>query len=295
MYVHKKMSDGQQTTQQSQESQYAHMAKGLAEDLKILQAELQEQKRLREEAEKRENERLEYLKQLEANVEQVKTEKKEQYGKILSEDVNPFFQKMKEQAKQDPKLVGAIEQMENTLKTGHENAFMKPEEQNTLRLVSAIASADAIRSSDLERLLKTEAEWGAKYEDLMKQKTELEEQTAAKAKELEEAANLKEKMVEDLKKELEELKAQASKNINNSDAHFEKKEESTEEVTPKAMETDQTVAAPVESAPVAAPVVQATASSQKRGGIDTLFDFRPRADWRTKFPDPGFAPSRRNN
>lgn len=289
------MSDAQQTTQQQQDSQYAHMAAGLAEDLKILQAELQEQKRLREEAEKRESDRMEYLKQLEANVEQVKTEKKEQYGKILAEDVNPFFAKMKEQAKQDPKLVGAIEQMENTLKTGHENAFMKPEEQNTLRLVSAIASADAIRSSDLERLLKTEAEWGAKYEDLMKQKTELEEQTAAKAKELEEASALKEKMVEDLKKELEELKAQASKDINNSDAHFEKKEETTEDA-PKAMETDS--APSTESAPpvaAQAPVVQATASNHRRGGIDTLFDFRPRTNWRTQFPDPGMAPSRRNN
>jgi len=284
------MTDGQQSAQ-SQESQYAHMAKGLAEDLKILQKELEEQKKLRAEADAREVERVEYLKKLEANVEQVKLEKKEQYGKILDQDVNPFFTKMKEQAKEDPKLVNAIEQMEGTLQTGHANAFMNPEEQNTLRLVSAIASADAIRSSDLERLLKTEAEWGAKYEDLMKQKSELEEATAAKEKEVKEAADLKEKMVEDLKKELEELKTQASKDINNSDAHFVKKEETTEEVV--HMETEQAV--PQQSLEAPAPMVQATASAQKRGGIDTLFDFRPRTSWRTQFPDPGMAPSSRNN
>lgn len=288
------MSDGQQTTPQSQDSQYAHMAKGLAEDLKILQAELNEQKKLRAEAEARDTERMEYLKQLEANVELVKIEKKEQYGKILNEDVNPFLGKMKEQAKQDPKLVGAIEQMESKLQTGHANAFMKPEEQNTLRLVSAIASADAIRSSDLERLLKTEAEWGAKYEDLMKQKSALEEQTAEKAKEVQEASELKEKMVEDLKAELQALKEQASKDMNNPNAHFEKKGEVDGEVA-KPMETEEAVVPAAASLEAPAPVVQATASSQKRGGIDTLFDFRPRHTWRTQFPDPGFAPSARNN
>jgi len=282
------MSDGQQSVQ-SGESQYAHMAKGLAEDLKILQKELEEQKKLRAEAEKRDAERLEYLKQLEANVEQVKLEKKEQYGQILEQDINPFFTKMKDSAKEDPKLVGAIEQMENTLHTGHANAFMNQEEQNTLRLVSAIASADAIRSSDLERLLKTEAEWGVKYEELMKQKSMIETETAAKEKELKEASELKEKMVEDLKKELEELKAQASSDINNSNAHFENKEENTHMNTGKVTEV-----APPDSLEAPAPMVQATASAQKRGGIDTLFDFRPRTSWRTEFPDPGMAPSGRN-
>ena len=274
------MSTQEDQQNKQSEAEFKHIAKTLANDLRTLKAELDKEREMRNKAEARERERQEYLDKLESSVNQVKEEKKVQYGRILDEDVMPYLDKLKkESASSDPKLNTAIEQMEGTLKTGLDNAFMDESENNTLRLVSAIASADKHRSSDLERLLRTEQEWGQKYEDLMKQKTEIEAANELKAKELEESATLKEKMVEDLKKELEELKATAEKtksNINNTEAHFEKDSKLEDNATESPVTLTQT------------PVVQATASGNKRSnGIDSLFDFRPRADWYSTIPDPG--------
>lgn len=272
------------------EDQLKNMLKQLANDLRVAQEEAKTASKSNAELQQKERERAEYIQKLETNVNQVKEEKKQVYGEILEKDITPYFTKMK-QAANDQKLVTAIEQMEQTLKTGHENAFMEPEQQNTLRFVSAVASADAIRSSDLERLLTSEQEWGVKYESLQKQKEELETANAAKQKEYEEANSLKEQMVNDLKAELEKLKG----SINNTEGHFSNKAAVEEENKP--METEPAAPAPsTETTAAAAPVVAATASgSSTSNGIDSIFDFRrpalfsfePRSDWRTSYPDPG--------
>lgn len=260
------MSDNNQNENKNQsEQEFKHIAKTLANDLRVIKSELDKEKEIRAELEKKNLERENYLKNLENSVQKVKQEKKEQYGKILQTDVLPYLNKLKKE--EDPKLNNAIKQMEGTLKTGLENAFMAEEENNTLRLVSAIASADRHRSSDLERLLTTENEWGQKYENLMSQKKAIEEIKEKKEKELLEKFNEKNTMIDNLKKELEFLREKADKNINNTSSHFH--ENSSSNIT-------------------TTPIIQATASNKpSTNGIDSLFDFRPQTDWYSEFTDPG--------
>jgi len=257
-----------------------NMAKTMANDLRTLQAELNAEKEKRALAEKRDQERQEYLEKLEKSVKAVKEEKIETYGNILKEDVNPYFETLKTGAS-DPKLVSAVEFMQKNLENGLNNAFMDENENHTLRLVTAIASADKVRSSDLERMLKTEKQWGEKYQLLLDEKENLKNETESKHKELEESVKLKSEMLETLKKELDTLRTQAEKNksnINNTDAHFDV--EMTEKIESKNPSSSlvQTVA---------------SAASIPKSGIDSLFDFRPRTNWRSAFPDPG--PINRNN
>lgn len=262
------MSDQQQPQDQ-------HMVKTLANDLRILKSELDAERKKREEIETSARAREEYLKELEANVNAVKVEKREQYGKILDEDVMPYLKSFKE----DPQLVTAVEHMEGTLKSGLDNAFMNPAEHNTLRLMTAVASADKIRSSDLQRLLETERGWHERMEEMTQKSKEIEEAALKKTKEIEEASAAKDELVRQLQEELTRLRNEAEKskeNISNTEAHFDAK---APPIAPLHV-------------PVSAPVVQATASGARASssrGIDSIFDFRPRTSWRTNFPDPGYA------
>ena len=170
---------------------------------------------------------------------------------------------------------------------------MDNKEKSLLRFVESVASAEKITSSTLAQMLKTEQEWGKKYEDLMKQKEEIEKAVGEKAKELVESSALKEKMIEDLKKELDELKAtaakaqeQASANPNNVHGHFDEKEGEQKQTQEAPMETDVVEAPP--AATQQPTEVTATASSNALK-FDSIFDFRPRRNWRSTFADPGIS------
>lgn len=122
-------------------------------------------------------------------------------------------------------------------------------------------------------MLKTEEAWGKKYQTLVDSKKEED----LKKEELEKSVKLKESMLADLKKELEDLKTSVEKNkssINNSAAHFD---------------TEMTETPQLEQAKETLPVVAATASNERApaSGIESLFDFRPRSNWRSAYPDPG--------
>lgn len=277
------------------------MTSAMAEDLRAMKAQLDKERAEREQLMVQMKERETHTKALEDTVEKVKDEKKKVYTNIINEDIKPWMDKKREAAKDDDELMQSIDHIDTSLKTGLDNAFMDNKEKSLLRFVESVASAEKITSSTLAQMLKTEQEWGKKYEDLMKQKEEIEKAAGEKAKELEESSALKEKMVEDLKKELEELKAtaakaqeQASANPNNVEGHFDNKEgeqgqapPASEEASP--METD----AAQQSQPPAATQVQpaevtATASANA-GKFDSIFDFRPRANWRSSFADPGIS------
>lgn len=262
------------------------MSQAMAEDIRALKTQLDkerdERKRIEEELSKREN----HYKELESTVEKVKAEKKDVYGHIINEDIKPWMTRFKEKVKDDKELVQSFDTIDSTLKKGLDNAFMNEEEKSLFRFVESVASADKVTSSTLAQLLRTEQEWGQKYEDLMKQKEAIEKEAAMRSKELEESTALKEKMVEDLKKELEELRAtamRAQNNINNVEGHFEGAAPAVETGAPPAV-------VPAVVPAVGAPTVTATASRNK-GKFDSIFDFRPRTDWRTRYADPGVSSS----
>eukprot|EP00515_Schizochytrium_aggregatum_P015318 CAMPEP_0202079362 /NCGR_PEP_ID=MMETSP0964-20121228/6440_1 /ASSEMBLY_ACC=CAM_ASM_000500 /TAXON_ID=4773 /ORGANISM="Schizochytrium aggregatum, Strain ATCC28209" /LENGTH=323 /DNA_ID=CAMNT_0048646697 /DNA_START=334 /DNA_END=1301 /DNA_ORIENTATION=- len=259
------------------------------------------------------NERNAYVQNLEANVNKVKEEKKQHYAELLDKDVLPFLKNIGRSAAggdgaaasggdANPHLKRAIEHVEKDLLRGLDDGFMEEEKEANLRVLHAVASAEKVRSSDLERLLRTEAEWGTKYESLMKQKAEIEEAARAKEEETAKAAALKEEMIETLKKELEQVRAQASGDINNVAGHFDG---AAAAAVGGAGAAGVAATAPVTGAgspgvapqgttpaPSSAPIVAATASNARESrGFDTLFDFTPRLDWRTAYPDPGRAMS----
>lgn len=267
------------------------MTSAMAEDLRAMKEQLDKERKERESLLSQMSERENHTKALEKTVEQVKDEKKKVYSNIINEDIKPWMEKKREQAKDDDELMKSIDHIDTSLNAGLDNAFMEPREKSLLRFVESVASAEKVTSSTLAGLLKTEQEWGQKYEKLMETKAEIEKQASEKAKELEESAKLKEEMVNKLKAELEELKATADQaqkkaeaNPNNVDGHFdgEKKGDVGEG-------TDGPPAAtPVEPAAAAAPAVTATASGVANT-FDSIFDFRPRANWRSAFTDPGIS------
>lgn len=269
------------------------MTTAMAEDLRAMKTQLDKERAEREQLMAQMQERERHTKVLEDTVEKVKDEKKKVYTTIINEDIKPWMDKKREAAKDDDELMQSIEHIDTSLKTGLENAFMDNKEKSLLRFVESVASAEKITSSTLAQMLKTEQEWGKKYEDLMKQKEEIEKAAGEKAKELAESSALKEKMVEDLKKELEELKAtaakaqeQASANPNNVHGHFDEKEGEQKQTQQAPMETDA-----VETSPAATQQpteVTATASSNALK-FDSIFDFRPRRNWRSTFADPGIS------
>jgi chromosome segregation ATPase len=270
------------------------MTSAMAEDLRAMKAQLDKERAEREQLMTKMKERETHTKALEDTVKKVKDEKKKVYTNIINEDIKPWMDKKREAAKDDDELMQSIDHIDTSLKTGLDNAFMDNKEKSLLRFVESVASAEKITSSTLARMLRTEQEWGEKYEDLMKQKEEIEKAASEKARELEESSAIKEKMVEDLKKELEELKATAAKaqerasaNPNNVEGHFDKKEGGQEQAT--LMETD---AVQRSQPPVASQVqpaeVTATASANA-GKFDSIFDFRPRYNWRSSFADPGVS------
>jgi septal ring factor EnvC (AmiA/AmiB activator) len=255
------------------------MCKALSNDKRVLNQELAQNKKSSAEFEEKLRAQAVHMKALEENMGRIKEEKKVQYKSMLDAEVLPYFKKLHEGSGSDS---SAIDAMEHTLQKGLENAFMDPAESDTLRFVSAVASADKVRSSDLERLLRTEAEWGAKCESLMLQKTAMEQQTASKLETDGAASKLQNTLMEDLKRELAELKAtaaQAAENVLNTDAHFDAKVGQSS--------ATRELAAP--AAPVVTESVSATASADAGAGrgMNSLFDFKPNFGWRTSFPDPG--------
>lgn len=276
------------------------MTSAMAEDLRAMKDELDKERKERDQLLEQMKERETHTAALERTVEQVKDEKKKVYSNIINENIKPWMEKKREAAKDDDELMNSIDHIGTSLKTGLDNAFMEPKEKSLLRFVESVASAEKVTSSTLASMLKTEQEWGKKYEDLMKQKEDIEAKAGEKAKELEESTALKEKMVEDLKKELEELKATAAKakeqaeaNPNNVEGHFsgEKQEESQRGSGEAPAESGSGgTAMPPAAIPVepAAPAVTATASSSTKT-FQSIFDFTPRSNWRSSFTDPGVS------
>jgi len=240
------------------------MGEKMAVQLRALKADLEKANEDKASVQKSSGEREEYLKVLEENVNRVKEEKKEQYGRLLSEDVMPYLQALHSRAGGDDKKLGdSIKTLEGTLQSGLENAFMEPKQEAELRVLHAVASSDRVRSSDLERALRTEQDWGVKYEALLGLKGESDKAGAASK----ESAEMQEKIVAALRAELDELKASGrriTENINNVEGHFYKGE----------------------NAPV---TIAATASGNAHSGrgIDSLLNFQPSYSWRNQFPDPG--------
>lgn len=276
------------------------MTSAMAEDLRAMKEQLDKERKEREQLLDQMKERETHTAALEKTVEQVKDEKKKVYSNIINEDIKPWMEKKREAAKDDDELMKSIDHIDTSLQTGLDNAFMEPKEKSLLRFVESVASAEKVTSSTLAAMLKTEQEWGKKYEDLMKQKEEIEAKASEKAKELEESTALKEKMVEDLKKELEELKATAAKakeqaeaNPNNVEGHFSAEKQGDSQVGQKVapMETcsdTSNIPPAATSVEPAAPAVTATASSSANT-FESIFDFRPRANWRSSFTDPGVS------
>lgn len=256
------------------------MAQAMAEDIRTLKSQLDKEREDRRKIEEEYSLKESRFRDLESTVEKVKEEKKNVYGQIINDDIKPWMSKFKERIKNDKELMSSFDTIDNTLKKGLDNAFMNDEEKSLFRFVESVASADKVTSSTLDGLLKTEQAWGVKYEELMKEKAILEEEKQKREKELEQASLEKEEVVEKLKKELEELRAtvgRAQNNINNVDGHF----------VGEHVDTPSSVA-PTPSAPVVAPTVTATASKNS-GKFESIFDFRARNDWRSRFPDPGVS------
>lgn len=271
------------------------MTSAMAEDLRAMKEQLNKERKEREDLLLQMNERETHTKALEQTVEQVKDEKKKVYGNIINEDIKPWIEKKREAAKDDDELMKSIDHIDTSLNAGLDNAFMEPKEKSLLRFVESVASAEKVTSSTLAGLLKTEQEWGEKYEKLMETKAEIEKQASEKAKELEESAKLKEEMVTKLKAELEELKATADQarkkaeaNPNNVDGHFDGADKVEAVAAP--METGGSAHVPPAATPVepAAPAVTATASSETKSFVN-IFDFQPRSNWRSSFTDPGIS------
>jgi len=248
------MSETQYSTEQLQK-----MTRAMAEDLRAMKAELDAERAAKQAAESSLTERGESLKALESQMERVNAERREQYGELLDKDVVPYLHQLKETlGGKDPKLERSIETMEAGLRSGLENAYADTNAEAGLRVLHAVASANKMNSSTLDGLIKSEHEWGVNYEKLLKEKTALQEEMSATA----EASAAKDKALEALRAEMDAMRAKSSEAVSNAESHFE-------------------------SPPV---VVAATASSEEASaGFDSIFDYKPRYNWRTAYPDPGPA------
>lgn len=272
-----------------------HMVSVLSKDLQTAQAEQKramensaqieqkkkdEEEKLRKQLEEMKRQVQDFNKVSEA-LENVRKQKKEQYKEIVNENVKPFLEKLRAESNNNTKLASAIDYIETDVNAAVEKGCIDPKDDNTVTFITAVASADKVRSSDLQRLLQTEEQWGKQMEELKQQKEELEKQAAEKDKEYQEAKELQDKLVEQLRAELREIQTTAEKtkeNINNQEAHFTEKE-AVVESTP--MESDAVPASSEE-----AKVVQATASGSKTSsGINQLMDFQPLFTFK---PDPNW-------
>lgn len=209
--------DKEQTKTYTNE-QWSKMASELANDYHKLKSEKdtlegelkQREERLKAEKDKYESElkaRDDRMKESEALLEKIKTDRIKHLQGIYQRELLPFLEGLVQNKKLEPtpELSQSLETYKGNLEEIVKKGFMKPQEEAQLHVLTSIASATKITSSELQRALTTEAEWASKYDQLVTQKQSAE------------------KVIEELKKQLEELSKKTevvTKNINNVESHF---------------------------------------------------------------------------
>lgn len=198
---------------------------------------------------------------LRSHMNQVKEEKKRHFAGMIQTDVKPFLENLRKNGENDERFTNSLDRFEENLNKGLNDAFMDQDSMATLQTIRAAASANQVTSSKLEELFQSQKQWEEKFGSLQKENEELLAKTAAAAE--------KEKMVEELKKELAELKAVQEKTVANVESHFEKPAAEAPVTQQQTQEQPQ--------------IVTATASSSDAyfNGFETLFDFKPRENWRS--------------
>lgn len=194
----------QQQTQQVKtytNEQLLKMTSEMANDFHKLKAE-------KEQLENELKQRTERMKESESIIERIKSDRIKHLQTIYQQELVPFFNNLiqnRKIAESNPQLNGSIDTYKSNIEELVQKGFMKPQEEAQLHVLTSIASASKITSSDLQRALQTEAEWANKYDSVLTQKKDADKQ------------------IEELKKQIEDLlkkNENAQKNINNVESHF---------------------------------------------------------------------------
>lgn len=262
------------------EQQLHQMTEVLGADLRSMKSQLEseraEKQRLIDEAAAREQE----FKQMQDNMNAVKEEKRQHFEGMIKSSVDPFLADLRKSGENDARFTESVDRFRQNLNKGLDGAFMDKNDMAAFQTIRAAASANQVTSSRLEELFQSQKQWEEKFNELETEKKALEAASSDAVKAASEGEALKDKMLADLKKELSELKAIHEKNVNNVEAHFEGGTTPTAPVP----EVPEVPAMPAADAPPVA--VAATASSDHYyNGFETLFDFKPRNNWRSNKRD----------
>lgn len=263
------------------------VSKMMAANLRKLQDELKAEREARAKIEKERMELEEKSKEEMANRQRIESEFKlaqdrlgsyidrdrEMLESIYTGEMRPVIDSI---VKADEKLALPFQDFDQQIHEDIASAFNENKrKKSTFDVVRAMASAHAMKSSELENLFQTNRKW---EEDMHQMKVE-HESLASKAKEME---DLKNKEIEDLKSLLADLKKKyehSQDNINNTESHF---------TDDNAMSSSSSSSTPIETGmpPPAfqqSQTIMATASrnpTARSRGYGTLFDVTPTSDWR---------------
>lgn len=291
------MSEGGSEQKSMDPQQLKKMSEVLSHDLRKIKQELEEEKKEKARIAEEQKAREEEYARMKEHMDRIREEKKQYYSGIIDQKVKPYFEDLRKNSENDARMTESIARFEKQLDTGLNDAFMDPDQLATLQVAVAASAANQMNASKLEELFQSQKQWEEKFGAMQSEKEALAKATEEAKKQLDESNALKDKMVEDLKKELAELRAKHEKSINNVEGHFEegtdvKMEDVAQSGQVPAQAPAQTTPTPVTGGPPpaqapaqAAPAttVQATASkSHFYKGFETLFDFTPGDDWRTK-------------
>jgi septal ring factor EnvC (AmiA/AmiB activator) len=264
--------------------QLKKMTERLGADLRAMKQQLEAVNAEKDRIASEKAERDAAFEKLNHDMEIVRDEKKRNFSELVETDVKPFFQNLKKD--QDPRVVENVSIVEQQIANGLNDAFMDKNDMALFQTVRACNSALTATSQELEKMFQSEREWTKKFNALREEKEANEAKSAESVKAIEEERALKDKALEDLKEELTKLKAVHTKNLAAVENHFDATE-GEQPVTEGEQTTTTAAAVPTETSTT----VRAEASNRTSkfyGGFETLFDFKPRADWRNQRRDDGF-------
>lgn len=257
--------------------QVQKMTEALRVDLKALKSELDKERAEKKKIEETMKSQSDVwsknhaeLEELRKHMDAVKNEKRQFFTKELDTKVLPYLKDLRAAGEKDSQFTNSLDQFQDKLNNNVQtNALMDNDAMAQFQVIRAAASANQVTTSKLNELFKDQQKHKEEYEALNAEKDKMET-------EMKEAIAKEKEMIEALKKELSEVKGKyekADNNIKNTDTHFEKTENENDSTNTQQQDQEKNPN-----------VVQAAASNSNNynSGFETLFNFEPMVDWRTR-------------
>lgn len=236
------------------------------EELEKERQALEEQRKLQEDEKQKvleERQALEQrLNEASALAENFKQKERLNVEQALNTNITPYLDRIAESNKDNTELIQSINKFKE--KTAHDletGDFIRDDRKDNLMVISAMASAAQVTSSELDKIFQARKEWEKQMEALKTEKEELNSKFNVETEE-------NKKIIEQLRKELEAARS----DIKNTATHFEE----SEKVTPQETPADP-APVPMETTPA----ISAVASNDSAKGYKSLYQVGRINGWAT--------------